>query len=250
MIKLVNRDHVPASVNAPVDSRCDNRLHPARSSRRYWVLDCLRREIEKTVAVFFDQSRDWTVIDFGCGSMPYRQLMEPLVSSYIGCDLPGNHLADCTLTTPTLPFGQSTIDVVFSSQVLEHVADPSAYLCECRRVLRDNGVLIVSTHGVWKYHPHPDDYWRWTSQGLQRQIENAGFTIERFRGILGPAATGLQIYQDARLRKNALRWYSAIFTWYMQRRIRWADLRCGEDERNLDASVYCVVARKKAPVDV
>ncbi len=39
----------------------------------------------------------------------------------------------------------NSYDVVISADVLEHVPDPKKYLNECYRVLRDNGLLILTT---------------------------------------------------------------------------------------------------------
>ena len=41
------------------------------------------------------------------------------------------------------------------------------------------------------------DYWRWTCAGLKRAVAPAGFEVVRFEGIMGLAATGLQLVQDA-----------------------------------------------------
>ncbi|MBK1785056.1 class I SAM-dependent methyltransferase [Prauserella cavernicola] len=44
-----------------------------------------------------------------------------------------------------IPLATSSVDVVFSHGLLEHVADPQAVLAECARVLRPGGTLAVST---------------------------------------------------------------------------------------------------------
>jgi SAM-dependent methyltransferase len=44
-----------------------------------------------------------------------------------------------------LPFADGSFDVVLSFQVIEHVPDPGRYLAEARRVLTDDGVMIVAT---------------------------------------------------------------------------------------------------------
>jgi SAM-dependent methyltransferase len=176
--------------------------------------------------------------------MPYRSLFEPRVGSYIGFDFPGNELADRQLSDRgLLPMGDFEADIALSTQVLEHVRDPETYLAECRRVLKKSGLLILSTHGVWRYHPDPCDYWRWTSQGLKQVLSDAGFEIIRFRGIMGPGATALQLWQDAVLRR--LHWrLERPFSALMQCLIMLADRRCPAAARDADASVYMTVSRR------
>jgi len=176
--------------------------------------------------------------------MPYRSLFEPRVESYVGCDLAGNELADRKIDSiAELPQATGTVSVVLSTQVLEHVEDPAAYLREAHRVLIVGGHLIVTTHGAWKYHPDPTDFWRWTSAGLQKQITDAGFDVVQFRGLLGPGATALQLWQDA-VRPRVHQRLRPLFTRGMQHLVQWADRRCGESERQRDACVYIVVGIK------
>src|SRR5438045_811154 len=51
----------------------------------------------------------------------------------------------------TLPVASTSVDVVFSSNVLEHIADLSGLHSEIRRVLRPDGmcVHVMPTH-VWR----------------------------------------------------------------------------------------------------
>jgi SAM-dependent methyltransferase len=138
-----------------------------------------------------------TVVDYGCADLQYRDLFSDDVT-YVSADLPGNPAAGIEIRPDgTLPLPDASADAVFSSQVLEHVADPALYLSECLRVLRPGGKLLLSTHGIMVYHRDPVDYWRWTAEGLQRIVTQAGFRITRFEGVMGLASTGLQLFQDA-----------------------------------------------------
>lgn len=227
------------------DTRGD-RLNPNKSSRLYWHLSELRRAYEEIASNFESALRGAELVDYGCGNMPYRPLFEPNVKSYVGCDLPGNEMASRHLDEDgRLPFDDGTVDVVLSSQVLEHVPDPVLYVGEAFRVIRHNGLLILSTHGVWRYHPDPTDYWRWTCDGLRRQIEQSGFRVEHFVGLMGPEATALQILQDAVSARIHWR-LEALFCRYFQWRIQRADKRCTQESRDRDACVYVVVARKSS----
>jgi len=221
------------------------RLYPKRSSRVYWHLTCLRQSLEDFLRNHLPPDIGDVLLDFGCGNMPYRPLFENRISSYIGCDLPGNDIADQTIDDIyRLPFGDGSVDMVLSTQVLEHVREPLTYLHEARRVLKKDGYLLLSTHGVWSYHPDPFDFWRWTCEGLKTVITSAGYEVVAFRGIMGPAATAMQLWQDAVQPSFPYRLRS-LFVRIMQFLIEKADRRCPQAKRDADACVYLVLARCK-----
>ena len=137
------------------------------------------------------------LLDYGCATRPYRHLL-PTGVAYVGADLPGNPDADVQLRPDgTVPRGDATVDLVLSTQVLEHVRDPSLYLAECARLVRPGGSLVLSTHGSMYYHPDPDDYWRWTMAGLVLLVEQHGLHVVQRRGVLGLRAAAVQVFQDA-----------------------------------------------------
>lgn len=51
-----------------------------------------------------------------------------------------------------LPFGDGSIDLVVSNQVIEHLADTDAFLAEIHRVLRPGGLAVVSTENMASWH--------------------------------------------------------------------------------------------------
>src|SRR5690606_27446949 len=64
------------------------------------------------------------------------------------------------------------------TEVLEHQPEPSLFLAECARVIAPGGTMLLTAPLVWPEHELPYDFYRYTSVGLQRLLENSGFTVE------------------------------------------------------------------------
>jgi len=128
------------------------------------------------------------MLDYGCGGSPYRRLFG--ACAYDRADLAGGPDLNFEYGADSrLPDEVSEYDCVLSSQVLEHVLSPNLYLAECYRVLKPDGLLILSTHGLFEDHACPYDFWRWTVFGLRRLVEESGFKIERIVKLTtGPRA--------------------------------------------------------------
>jgi SAM-dependent methyltransferase len=220
------------------------RLYPSRLGGRYYIATVLRQAYERWIDAHLMEGRPFDLVDFGCGDMPYRPLFEARGAIYTGVDLPDNPLADAHLDAEgRIGLPDACADLVLSSQVLEHVPAPDAYLAEAMRVLRPGGTLLLSTHGFWKHHPHPLDLWRWSCQGLRRVVEQAGYDVIEFRGVMGMGATGLLLLQDAvvvKLPKPTRKWVAAAF----QPFIALADRIHTQADRDRDAAVFFVSARK------
>jgi len=222
----------------------DERLNPPIYSTRYVHLTHLRDATLKTIQQLTANNKSLLLIDFGCGNMPYRGAIEPMVGKYEGVDLEMNSKADHHIgfdSKTTLP--DNYCDIILSNQVLEHVDSPSGYLQEALRILKPGGSMICTTHGYWFYHPTPNDYWRWTSAGLRKTIEDEGFKVTSFFGIMGLAASGLQLFQDAIISKLP-KFLIPPFALVMQGLIALFNKINNQEQRNRDASLYVVLAQK------
>lgn len=154
-----------------------------------YPLDLLRNTLDSTV-YGLALPTGARVLDFGCGERPYREVFGTDVE-YIGADLPDNDQADIAIVNGVVDLPDGSVDLVLSTQVLEHVADPDAYLDECHRLLRPGGRLLLTTHGVMFYHPHPNDYWRWTHDGLTKIVSRAHLDLSSITPLLGAVPLGL-----------------------------------------------------------
>jgi SAM-dependent methyltransferase len=185
-----------------------------------------------------------SILDYGCGDRPYESLFAAKFKNYVAADIAGNPKANFVIgANGQIPTDDETFDCVFSSQVLEHVVEPQLYLREAHRVLKQDGTLIVSTHGIWPYHPDPTDFWRWTIDGLQREVGRAGFEILMVKGIFGLESTALQLWQDATFERLP-RFMQPLYTWFFQTAIGFIESRRG-DKTSDNASVYIVLARRQ-----
>lgn len=69
--------------------------------------------------------------------------------------------------TDMRPIHDETIGLVLNLESLEHLPYPQKAIDEIHRVLRPNGLLILTTVMHFKIHRTPKDYWRFTPDGIE-----------------------------------------------------------------------------------
>ena len=168
-----------------MDTECaGRRLNPRITDTDWLVLRGMRSAIARLAADVGGSGQ--RAVDFGCGAQPYRPIFTAHGIDYRGADFSGAEVrieADGRIALP-----DASVDLVLSFQVLEHVRDVGHYLSEARRILRRGGWLLLSTHGTWLYHPHPEDHRRWTRAGLLGELAQQGFAVGACIPVLGPLA--------------------------------------------------------------
>jgi SAM-dependent methyltransferase len=75
------------------------------------------------------------------------------------------------------PFQNEEFDSIIANQVFEHVFNPVGFLSEIHRVLKPNGLFLITVPFVWDEHEQPIDYARYSSFGIKQLLENHGFEI-------------------------------------------------------------------------
>ncbi len=65
------------------------------------------------------------------------------------------------------PIASESIGLVLNLESLEHLPYPQRAIDEIHRVLRPDGLLILTTVMHFKIHRAPKDYWRFTPDGIE-----------------------------------------------------------------------------------
>lgn len=162
-----------AKTQIDTDPYLRERLQPRPGDPHYLHLSDLLLALKRVRPVHAER-----VLDFGCGGSPYRDLFSANV--YHRADFHGFADLDFEFGEDSvIPAPDGNYDLVLSTQVLEHVREPARYLAECQRLLRSDGRLILSTHGIYEDHGCPYDFQRWTADGLRLAVERSGLQVRR-----------------------------------------------------------------------
>lgn len=162
---------------------------------------CLALIHQKAYATAAKLARGLDVLDVGCNHGYGTRVISESAASIIGVDVSPNSIAEAKrrhthlrfeqVDGSTLPFEDSSFDLVTSFQVIEHVANVPAFLFEIRRVLRPGGRAVLTTPnrllrltpGMRPWNPfHVREY---SPEALRRTLE-AVFPSVEVRGLEGP----------------------------------------------------------------
>src|SRR5215210_1390034 len=140
------------------------------------------------------------VLDLGCGSGRFVAALLDAGVDAVGVEIAEAALeraravapgAELRLLEPdgSIPLEHASVDLVWCSEVLEHVADPGHLLLEARRVLRPGGRLLVTVPfhgrvkaaliGLLRFDAHFDPLGQhlrfYTRDSLRTTLERSGF---------------------------------------------------------------------------
>ncbi|WP_228712174.1 class I SAM-dependent methyltransferase [Halarcobacter ebronensis] len=134
-------------------------------------------------------------VDIGSGNSPYKKIIIDGIAEYISVDKSNIHkhmfsslkekFIDADIKE--LPFLNDSFDTIILTQVLEHIDDPFKALSEAKRILKKDGVLILSVPFIYQAHAVPYDYFRFSEFGLKKICNDYNFEIIELhrQGYLG-----------------------------------------------------------------
>jgi SAM-dependent methyltransferase len=112
------------------------------------------------------------VYDFGSLQVPGQAQFADLrpifpTLEYVGADMRMGTGVDVLLDLHRIGLPSSSIGTALCLDTLEHVEFPHLAVVEMHRVLRNQGVLVISSVMDFPIHEHPHDYWRFSPQGFR-----------------------------------------------------------------------------------
>jgi SAM-dependent methyltransferase len=126
----------------------------------------------------FPKNNKKSLLDLGCGSLPYKPIYKERFSINIAGDYDIRGAIDVRLDAINLPFPDNSFDVVIFSEVIEHIPNPEAAVIEISRVLKNGGVLLITWPFNYMMHEVPFNYFNITEFGMQHMAKNTGMSIE------------------------------------------------------------------------
>jgi ubiquinone/menaquinone biosynthesis C-methylase UbiE len=151
---------------------------------------------------------DDRALDLGCGAGEFTRELASAAGSVIGVEVAEAALERARRAAPdadfrlapidgALPLQDASIDLVWASEVIEHVSDTATWLSEIRRVLAPAGRLLLTTpahgrlrlalHGIEPFsEPLGDHLHLYTTRSLRSVLAEFDFDDVAVRGAAGP----------------------------------------------------------------
>lgn len=141
----------------------------------YTVLG-IRATETKSIRLFLNHHADklgGNVLDWGCGTQPYRTLIEEHGGTYIGRDwtgLPGNIEG-----VGDVQEGESaSCDTIVCTQVVQYVENIRGFLGELLGLVEPGGTLLLTGPANWP-ETEPSDIVRYTRTGIEHHLVRGGW---------------------------------------------------------------------------
>jgi SAM-dependent methyltransferase len=187
-------------------------------------------------------------LDIGAQTGPYRAYFPHRVAVDL-YPAPGVQVIG---DAQALGFVDCAFDVVVCTEMLEHVPEPQRAIDEMRRVLKPDGVLLLTTRFLFPIHDAPHDYFRFTKYGLRHLLRK--FDIVELREETSSVGTLAVLFQRLGMQAQTLRWTPLRAGWLLAARAmqplsflitrEYGDSRRVKTETGIMTSGYHVICRK------
>jgi len=111
--------------------------------------------------------------------------LRPLLNGreYVGCDMRAGPGVDKVLNLHRIDLPDNSVGTVFLMDTLEHVEYPHQALAEIHRILKPDGVVIMSSVLDFFIHATPNDFWRFTPDGFRSLLKHFQYSHVGYYGL-------------------------------------------------------------------
>jgi predicted O-methyltransferase YrrM/SAM-dependent methyltransferase len=163
------------------------------------------------------------IYEFGSLQVPEQQGyadLRPLFlgKKYVGADMRKGVGVHVFLNLHQVDLPSESVGTVLVLGPLKHVEFPSKAMSEIHRILKPNGILIMSSVMNFPIHDYPSDYWRFTPQAFKTLLKPFATSFVTYAGedsfphtivgiaFKGPASEEIMYQIKARVRDWKRRW--------------------------------------------
>ena len=125
-----------------------------------------RLTLDRVLIGQFRRLKPGVVLDVGAKGAPYERYVP--ATRYMRLDINPSRPADIHCDLHELHWEPDYFDTVLCLEVLEHLYDPQRAIDRIFDVLKPGGVCLLSTRFLYRYHPDPEDHYRFTWDSLRR----------------------------------------------------------------------------------
>lgn len=112
-------------------------------------------------------------------TIPWRKYFPH--AEYVGIDMEEGDGVDMTLDIAQVDaYVPDAADLLICCSVLEHVKRPWVAAANLERMVVTGGVMYIAVPWVWRYHPYPDDYWRFSFAGIRELFPNVDWQMQAY----------------------------------------------------------------------
>jgi SAM-dependent methyltransferase len=103
--------------------------------------------------------------------------------TYIGCDMRVGSGVDIAEDVENLGIRSGTIGTALIVDTLEHVGNPWKALEQISRVLKRNGMVVMTSTMNFPIHDYPGDFWRFTPEAFELLLKDFTVRISGYQGL-------------------------------------------------------------------
>jgi SAM-dependent methyltransferase len=128
------------------------------------------------------------IYEFGSMQVPGQEEfadLRPLFSGkqYFGADMREGPGVDKILNLHEIELPSGCVGTVLCLDTLEHVEYPHKALEEIYRILKPDGIVIISSVMNFRIHDYPHDYWRFTPEAFKSLLKPFSDSFVGFVGL-------------------------------------------------------------------